>query len=291
MIVLYSIDYGGSGIISNAIANAGKLPPQGQENISLLQQHSSVKPTPSTQFTFTCDSQVPGSLQWPGKSSHLAQVLFMLTLVGHLSKHPLGSQLPQGAPHTNATVEHDTSSKAASRGSGSSRRKGRRRLERELNTAALHRRQVATNAYFHNPPKPEDIWICEFCEYERIFGQPPRALIRDYEIKDRRVRQEEADRKRLLEKAKAKARKGKKNGKAPAKVGSAANHVDETQPDEHSVPPPHPINGHSTQSEEDDAEEEHIADYGRDNTRPQLDPDPHDKGGTIYPRPALASVS
>ena len=59
----------GTGIISNAIANAGKHPPQGQENVSLLQQHSSVtKPMPaSTQFTFTCDSQVPGTLQWPGK--------------------------------------------------------------------------------------------------------------------------------------------------------------------------------------------------------------------------------
>jgi hypothetical protein len=291
VIVHYSIDYGGSGIISNAIANAGKLPPQGQENVSLLQQHSSVKPTPSTQFTFTCDSQVPGSLQWPGKLRRFPQALLLLTLVGHMPKHPLGSQIPQSAPHVNATGERDTSSKAASRGSGSSRRKGRRRLERELNTAALHRRQAATDAYFHNPPKPEDIWICEFCEYERIFGQPPRALIRDYELKDRRVRQEEADRKRLLEKAKAKARKGKKNGKAPVKAGNAANHADETQPDEHSVPPPHPINGHSTQSEEDDAEEEHVADYGEDSNRPQLDPDPHDKGGTVYPRPTLASVS
>jgi hypothetical protein len=57
------------GIITNAIANAGKHPLPGQENVSLLQQYSSSnKSTPaSTQFTFTCDSQVPGTVQWPGK--------------------------------------------------------------------------------------------------------------------------------------------------------------------------------------------------------------------------------
>lgn len=108
-------------------------------------------------------------------------------------------------------------------GSRDSRRKNRQRLERELNAAARHRRQLAAEDNHRSPPKLSDIWICEFCEYERIFGEPPRALIRDYEIKDRRHRQEEADRKRLLEKAKAKSRKGRKSGKAPSKgaqVGS-----------------------------------------------------------------------
>lgn len=98
-----------------------------------------------------------------------------------------------------------------------SRRKSRWRLERELRIAARHRQRLAADTYYQNPPKVEDIWICEFCEYERIFGVPPRALIRDYELKDRRHRQEEADRKRLLEKAKAKSRKGKKGGKGNAK--------------------------------------------------------------------------
>lgn len=99
-------------------------------------------------------------------------------------------------------------------GSGrNSRRSNRRQLERELDTAARHRRQMAAHDFYNSPPKFEDIWICEFCEYEKIFGVPPRALIRDYEMKDRRHRQEEADRKRLLEKAKAKSRKGKKSGR------------------------------------------------------------------------------
>lgn len=89
--------------------------------------------------------------------------------------------------------------------------------------AAQHRRQVAAQSYYNSTPKPQDIWICEFCEYERIFGKPPRALIRNYEIKDRQHRQEEADRKRLLEKAKSKSRKAKKNGKSmKLPVGTSA---------------------------------------------------------------------
>lgn len=117
----------------------------------------------------------------------------------------------------------DSSSKAASRGSGTSRPRTRRQLDRELAKAADERRAEARAKYENNPPKADDIWVCEFCEYERIFGEPPRALIRAYEKKDRLVRQEAADRKRLLEKAKAKARKGKKSSKAAAKAGASSN--------------------------------------------------------------------
>jgi hypothetical protein len=39
-----------------------------------------------------------------------------------------------------------------------------------------------------HPPAPVDVWICESCEYESIFGEPPHALIRQYEIKDRKER-------------------------------------------------------------------------------------------------------
>lgn len=55
-----------------------------------------------------------------------------------------------------------------------------------------------------SPPKEEDVWICDFCEYESIFGTPPRALVRIYELKDRRLRQDEQERRRLLQKAKTK---------------------------------------------------------------------------------------
>lgn len=73
---------------------------------------------------------------------------------------------------------------------------------------------------FHHPPSLEDIWICEFCEYESIFGHPPEALIRQYEMKDRKERKRLAEKKRLLEKAKMKGRKTKKATKNALKNDS-----------------------------------------------------------------------
>ncbi|CAI6094147.1 unnamed protein product, partial [Clonostachys chloroleuca] len=223
---------GSSGIIRNAIANAGKLPPQGEENVSLLQQHSAKsKGTPSSsQFTFTCDSQVTGTLHWPANSS----------------RHNMGQQSSfiNGAP----AAHHEDLNKAANR----ERRKTRRQIEKELVRAAEDRRQAAARRYYQNPPKPEDFWICEFCEYEAIFGEPPRALIRQYELKDYKKRQEEADRKRLLEKAKQKGRKGKKNGKSSSR-GSMANQHDTAGAYETNVPPRNQSgNSQSTQSEDDE---------------------------------------
>lgn len=69
--MLIDLDAGqtGSGIISNAIAIAEKEPFQGQENGSLLQPHATAYKamTASTQFTFTCEPQTPGAIQWPGR--------------------------------------------------------------------------------------------------------------------------------------------------------------------------------------------------------------------------------
>ncbi len=47
------------------------------------------------------------------------------------------------------------------------------------------------------------------------------ALIRQYEMKDRRIRKQEAERRRLLEKAKMKGRKSKRNTKASAATKTA----------------------------------------------------------------------
>lgn len=163
--------------------------------------------------------------------------------------------------HGNPPGAHDVDSKSASRSSGKSRRESRRRLEKELAMAAQHRQQMAAERYFNNPPKLDDIWICEFCEYERIFGEPPRALIREYELKDRRARQEEADRKRLLEKARAKGRKAKKNMKGASKANNAATPHDEYQhSDEQLRSPEHQGNGHSTQSEEEE-DDDYLGEY------------------------------
>lgn len=100
-------------------------------------------------------------------------------------------------------------------------KKARRRPGKEYLIAARERRQQQEYQNYHHPPNAEDVWICEFCEYERIFGTPPEALIKQYEIKDRRVRKQEAERRRLLEKAKMKGRKGKKGGKVAAKTAPA----------------------------------------------------------------------
>ncbi|KAG5979250.1 hypothetical protein E4U55_005378 [Claviceps digitariae] len=229
----------GGGIISSAIANAGKLQQQGHENVSLLEQHTLYpqnSPT-SAQFTFTCDSQVPGTVQWPSS----------------LSRQDL---LPQTRElTTTVTTTNNLNVDAGNASRAQSRRRARRRLEKELASAARERRYLAAEEFHQNPPKAEDMWICEFCEYERIFGKPPRVLIRDYEIKDRRQRQEEAERKRLLEKAKAKSRKSKKSVRGSNRGGSSGQNQDDHHPadlvDDHETLPIHHGHSQSTQSDEE----------------------------------------
>lgn len=159
----------------------------------------------------------------------------------------------------------DGSLKAGSRGSAGSRRKTKRQTDRELDKAASHRKKVAANKYFSNPPKAEDIWMCEFCEYERIFGQPPRGLIRSYELKDRAVRAAEADRKRLLDKAKARTRKNRKSGKGPAKGSNTetqGDHVGAADNDkDHDTPPPALQGGGGDENLTHSEEEEEAEDY------------------------------
>lgn len=103
--------------------------------------------------------------------------------------------------------------------------KPRRPLAKQYAIAARERRRKQEYSNYYHPPKQEDIWICEFCEYESIFGTPPTALIQQYEGKDRRERIRLAEKRRLLEKAKMKGRKGKKGSKNAAK-----NSVPATQP-------------------------------------------------------------
>lgn len=173
----------------------------------------------------------------------------------------MGASTSNMNPNANAAPPPEGASKPTSRGSGNSRKKNRRRLANELDRAARQRQERAADAYYHNPPKPEDIWICEFCEYERIFGEPPKALIREYELKDRRARQEEADRKRLLEKARAKGRKSKKSGKAATKGANVA----QQHPEDPNAPPLHHGQGHSTQSEEE-YDDDYAGDYLEDHS-------------------------
>ncbi|KAI0972137.1 hypothetical protein F4678DRAFT_472137 [Xylaria arbuscula] len=215
------------GIISTAIASAEKLPvPTGQENISLLQQQIPTKPSPrsSTQFTFTFGSQNPVS--WPGSdpAPHGMAVPHRAHQPGTTPDYhgvTARSTQTQNGLNQNLTATHqsgDTAGKGAANTTASPKQPKRR--GDPLLRAARQRRRETEYQNMHHPPTPEEYYMCEFCEYELIFGRRPEALIRQYEIKDRRRRREEAERRRLLEKAKMKSRKGKKasaNNRAPAK--------------------------------------------------------------------------
>lgn len=138
-----------------------------------------------------------------------------------------------------------------------SERKNRRRAARDLAIQARKRREETVRQNWLHPQKPEDQWICEFCEYERIFGYPPVALIRQYEIKDRKIRQQEEERRRVWEKAKARSRKGKK-GKTSNKANNI-NNVHAQTADAHHAPPMTNSHSQDTQSEvfdEDEYEED-----------------------------------
>jgi hypothetical protein len=97
-----------------------------------------------------------------------------------------------------------------------------RNPERKYQNAARARRLQQEYTNFHHPPRREDIWICQFCEYEDFFGEKPRALIRKYEIKAAIEKQKARKKERLLEKARMKGRKGKKANKGKSNANQAA---------------------------------------------------------------------
>lgn len=158
-------------------------------------------------------------------------------------------------------------------------RKNRRRAARDLHFQARKRREGTARHNFLNPPRLEDQWICEFCEYERIFGYPPVALIRQYEIKDRKIRQQEEERRRVWEKAKARSRKGKKS-KAPAKnsantngnTNGNGNNVHSHTNDAHAAPSMNHTQSQDTQSDVFDEEDyEGDGNYELDPSQPPTD--------------------
>jgi hypothetical protein len=265
-----------TGIISTAIANAEKLPvtpSRGQENISLLQQASKKSSPVSAQFTFTCDSQVPGTILWPGSGSSInmhqslaARGIVTNTHATQTSPKALSSSAKSRPPFTSAELATVTAHTPKQIGKQTAPvKKSRHRSGKEYLIAARQRREQQENQNYNHPPAPEDEWICEFCEYERIFGTPPEALIRQYEIKDRRVRKQEAERRRLLEKAKMKGRKGKKGSKLAAKNVGAAHDRQPQHQQTQQASSMNPSRSHSqgTQSEgyyEDDYGEEYAQD-------------------------------
>ncbi|KAI0172617.1 hypothetical protein GGR52DRAFT_572443 [Hypoxylon sp. FL1284] len=284
----YSSSGENSGIISTAIASAEKLPVhQGQEIKSLLHQEPSNKSSPnsSAQFTFTFDSQNPVS--WPGSdpapSDTLSSSYMRPTPLSQGYRDQYSSSSMRGSQGQSSSIPPLMASGGAQAGghgntagdskgtaqSNATPKKPKRRVNPLIQAAKQRRRETAYQND-QRPPSPEDIWICEFCEYERIFGRAPEALIRQYEVKDRQRRREEAERRRLLEKAKMKSRKGKKASKAPAKNNPATpNQQSGSSTGQQAPPPPSHPNDHDDdqthhQTHGEDQDEDGDDSEGRD---------------------------
>jgi hypothetical protein len=209
------------GIISAAIANAtallGKSLSKGQENAGVLEQQAK-SPTSSSQFTFTCDTDAP-NVTFPEQS------LYASSYSQRANNMPAPDQATQGTQTSPSVPQGNQPQPANQQGPApaAAGKKPRRARGDVYALAARQRRLQQEYSNLHHTPAPEDIWICEFCEYESIFGRPPTALIRQYEIKDRKERRRLAEKRRLLEKAKLKGRKGKKQTKNAVKAAHANN--------------------------------------------------------------------
>ncbi len=210
------------GIISAAIANAAALPVtpvRGQENTSLFEQQSSKKPSSTkTQFTFTCESDSAKSMVWPDVQSPLSRWDKDTAYASKARTSQNGGGFatpgPQTRPNMTGQTGEPPSQQSGAHGQAAQQpRKPRRPLSKQYKIAARDRQLRQEYSNYHHPPKDEDIWICQFCEYESIFGEKPQHLIRQYEAKDRRERKRLAEKRRLLEKAKMKGKKGKKGNK------------------------------------------------------------------------------
>jgi hypothetical protein len=220
------------GIISQAIKSAaeqGPLTPYktGQENSSLL--HSAASPSSSTpaanaktQFTFTMESESANKLVDQQAAAAAAAAAYNTPTPNHRQAPGKGMstagtqttpslrQPAQGPPRAGPS---QTQTQNAGHQQQAPKPKPRRRPSKEYALAARQRRLQQEYTNYHHRPTKDNMWICEFCEYEDIFGYPPVQLIREYERKDRAERKKQAEKRRLLEKAKAKNRKNKKGGK------------------------------------------------------------------------------
>ncbi|KAF2868172.1 hypothetical protein BDV95DRAFT_501176 [Massariosphaeria phaeospora] len=233
------------GIISNAIANAqATTPHSGSENVSLLQQEAAKNSANKTQFTFTCGSNSSNKMVWPGQenggypeppgSYPTAAPTHPQTARARPPVRPdapmVSTQGTQTSPNINGASQPPAGKAAPPQKGGQptpqapAPRKPRRSASKLYVIAARKRRIQQEYNNFHSPPNP--MWICEFCEYEDIFGRPPEALIRQYEMKDRKERKRAAEKRRLLEKARMKGRKGKKANK---KAQNNANNAQQNQ--------------------------------------------------------------
>ncbi|KAI5271113.1 hypothetical protein E4T47_05619 [Aureobasidium subglaciale] len=218
-----------NGIISQAIANAQQdqdedadqeapMTPTKQNSESLLARSPSATTTPQTQFTFTCESDSSNKVLWPQQPTPSPNSMPRSPLANHSTSR---SQQTQPPTHPNPPPPAQNTQQQPP-----PRKPRQRRPSKEFALQERQRRLQQEYTNYHSRPTPASMWICEFCEYEDIWGVRPEALIRQYEIKDRKERQKAEERRRLLEKAKQKNRKGKKNN-AKGKPTPSQSYQDE----------------------------------------------------------------
>ena len=264
-------------IIADAIANAEKPPhTEGQENQSLLQQQAKQQPV-SSQFTFTCDSQVPGSTAWPGRDEMGGMTSGLDGASSHTRRpNATGDGVPSaadGAPTNTRRADAHHVPPAPSQ------KKKPVNIDRELREQAATRKRSQRLQNRVNPPKPEDIWVCDFCLYEEIYGAPPRHLIRSFEMKERKQRLQEEALRRKMEKMKKDARKGKKVGR----VAAAHDHAQERSAPAHNH---HVHDNYESDVEEDEYE---VDDYEDDAMYSPDEPPPLERVPDARQPPIAAS--
>ncbi|KAL3473939.1 hypothetical protein BJX99DRAFT_232693 [Aspergillus californicus] len=204
------------GIISAAIASAAATAfSSAQYRASTEQPTTPTTPT-RTQFTFTCESDSSKKLALHAQNPYSPQRRSPVagSPAGPHSREfsTQGTQTsPTVASQLNQQQQQQPHQPVASPEQVIPERRKKKRSPGSLYALAARQRKTQQQyANAHHTRSLEDMWICEFCDYESIFGRPPEALIRQYEIKDRKERKRLAEKKRLLEKAKTKGRKHKK---------------------------------------------------------------------------------
>lgn len=203
---------------------------------------SGLPPPKQTQFTFVCESPVSASLAFSAPSHNTTSTT--RDLPGDSAGYQKAMHTTVGtqtSPSMSNNAAYPPTPQQTKKKSSNSRTANSRRdyaLQQQR-----RRRQEAMGGGGNNG----EIWICEFCEYESIFGEAPEALMRQYEIKDRRERRRLAEKRRLLEKAK---QKGKKNsGKGLGKKGGGNAHQINSNSVAPPPPPPSTTDSQGTQSD------------------------------------------
>ena len=232
-----------SAAMASAAANGQSSVMEGQEHVSLLQRQSPDS-TAVKDFTFEYPSDSANKM---GNSARV------LPPKGAGRLQPSAAQVTQTSVTRNDgqyPVPRSDDQYASNRAAAPPPKP--RRPGNVLRGAAQQRRQQQTYSNRSNPPRREDMYICEFCEYESIYGRPPAALIRQYEIKDWRERKAKELNRRRLEKMKARGRKNRKGGRNNFQNSAATPTDINQQPYDDRYDPP---DDDDSQGEEDFFEE------------------------------------